>query len=168
MSVACSRHPLSPWNNENIEKTKQKKSMRIIILWLMNFENKLMRVAAHASGFWLKIYKWHALPLSLFLACSHRIKKLFTWIWARTQKIRLKVTFFIKVLIFDQSWCYKYQPETTQGSSQWKIHPPPLSLILWASAHQMKQDRWVKMSKQWIFLCSWHWAPGICIPWPDC
>jgi len=62
----------------------------------------------------------------------------------------------------DESWCYGYDPETKQASSQWKT---PTSLRP-KKARQVRSN--VKTRLVVFFRCLRNRAPGIHSSWTDC
>ena len=70
--------------------------------------------------------------------------------------------FLSKVITGNESWCYGYDPETKQASSQWKT---PTSLRE-KKARQVRSN--VKTMLIVFFLCSRNRAPEIRSSWTDC
>jgi len=69
--------------------------------------------------------------------------------------------FLSKVITGDESWCYGYDPETKQASSQWKTPNSPRP----KKARQVRSN--VKRCSL-FFRCLRNRAPGICSSWTDC
>jgi len=74
------------------------------------------------------------LPRSLFPACSHRTNKQtnrqkkntrLTLCQELKNQIESDPNFLFKVITGDESWCYGYDPEAKQASSQWKTPTSP-------------------------------------------
>jgi len=144
-----------------MSKKIEKKSMRIVSTQLTRSQNLQVWDGFPVSGFWPWIWTWDALPRSLFHACSYRTQKntrLNMWQELKNH-IGSDPTFLSKVITGDESWCYGYDPETKQASSQWKTPTSP---------DRKTQDKWGQM---WIrnsyFRCSRNRAPGIRSSWTD-
>ena len=70
--------------------------------------------------------------------------------------------FLSKVITSDESWCYGYDPETKQASSQWKTPTSPRP----KKARQVRSN--VKMMPIVFFRCSRNHALEIHFSWTDC
>jgi len=110
-----------------MSKKFESKSTRIVGTQVTRSQKLQLRVGVPVSRFWPWVLTWDELPRSLFPACSHRTKKntRLTLCQELKNQIESDPNFLSKVITGDESWCYGYDPETKQASSQWKTPTSP-------------------------------------------
>ena len=96
-------------------------------------------------GFYPKICKWEELQPNLSLAFSQASKGSLQLqaCFEFQNQLKEDPDFLSKVITGDESWCYGYNPETKQQSSQWKSPGSP----------RPKKARQVKSNIETMLIC---------------